>query len=155
MKKGTIPPPCKLRKVYLQESMVRGSEFPHLPQAIFVTCAESKISQTPPLTCLWAKCCTTLVLERDLLQDSKGTVATSGSYSLYLDSSKPHHLRKVRRVVQAYTDFSNNYCCLFPFFMNGNKMLDCPWRRVRVNIWCTSLYTNVFLKGRFLIKSTL
>ena len=39
---GTIPPPCKLRKVYLQESMVHGSEFPHLPQVIFVTCTDSK-----------------------------------------------------------------------------------------------------------------
>lgn len=134
---------------YLQETIVSGSEFPHLPQAIFVACAESKSHTMLLHSHDWAKCGKPLVSERALLQDRERTVATGGSFSLCLDFSKRHLLRKVRRVVQESTDFLNKCCCLFPCFMNGNKMLDCPWRRVRMNLWCTSLYTNVFLKSRF------
>lgn len=97
------------------------------------------------LTCYWAKCCKPLVLERALLQDSEKAVNTNGSFSLWLDSSKPHFLKKMRRVAQESIDFLNKYCCLSSGFPNENKMLDCPWRIVSVNIWCPSVYTNVFL----------
>ena len=91
----------------------------------------------------------TLILERALLQDSEKTVTMSGSFSLCLDSSKPHFLRKMRRVAQESIDFLYKYCCLSPGFLNENETLDCPWRIVSVNIWCPSVYTNVFLKVRF------
>ena len=64
----------------------------------------------------------------------------------FLKTSFP---RKMRRVAQESIDFLYKYCCLSPGFLNENETLDCPWRIVSVNIWCPSVYTNVFLKVRF------
>lgn len=113
----------------------------------------------------WAQISYTLLLDSHLtepmcskplvlLQDSGRTVATRGSFS-WLDSSKPQLLRKVRRVVQESTDCS----------LTSTVCSPAPWMETRCWIvlreklrWiylykCASLYTDIFLKSCFSIKS--